>query len=74
MLEFFLSSDCLRSHINLSDDPIVKCPHSRDYNCDFAIQEREIRGIRESKRSEEKGTAEISDYKNYQIKCLSRSV
>lgn len=54
--------ECLKSHINLNDDPIVKCPYSKDYNCDYNLQEREIRALLTDQ-----------DYKKYQMKCLRKS-
>ncbi len=37
--------ECLKNHINYSDDPDVKCPYSKDYNCSYYLQDREIRAL-----------------------------
>lgn len=38
--------DCMRGHIESSENPEVKCPYiDDDYHCDEVMQEREIREV-----------------------------
>ena len=62
---YFFNRECLRGHINSSDDPIIKCPYNKDYSCLYTLQDREIRGLLMKKNGD--------DYKKYQMKCLSKS-
>ena len=41
-----LFRDCMRGHIESSENPEVKCPYmDDDYHCDEVMQEREIREV-----------------------------
>lgn len=42
---FYFNRECLRGLINNCDDPVVKCPYNRDYNCEYGLQEREVRAL-----------------------------
>lgn len=38
--------ECLKSHIQMSTDPVVKCPFADEtYSCDVALQDREVRAV-----------------------------
>ncbi|CAF0737046.1 unnamed protein product [Brachionus calyciflorus] len=51
--------DCLRDYINHSDEPIIKCPFNKDYKCEYALLDREIRALITSE-----------DYTKYEMKSL----
>lgn len=58
----FHSRACLINHINYSEDPVVKCPYSNEYNCMNNIQEREIRAL-----------LSPDEFKKFQLKSLRQS-
>ena len=53
---------CLRNHINYSNDPLIKCPYSKDYNCPFNLLDREIKAL-----------LNIDEYDKFQMKSLMQS-
>lgn len=54
--------ECLKNHINFSEDPVIKCPYCKDYQCPFNLQDREIRAL-----------LNADDYKKLQMKSLRQS-
>ena len=53
--------ECLKNHIKHSDDP-VKCPYSKEYNCPYFIQDREVRALLSQ-----------DDYAKFQLNSLRKS-